>query len=289
MINMPENILKYEENLKPKVTGMDDTINKFKRFTGWLYGLSDRMVLIIIFLLLWETLPRAGIINPVLLPTFSLTLITIKNLVLSGELMVHIAASLQRSLAGFGLALVVGITLGMLMGWYNRIEKYADLIVQSLRNTSTFALMPVFILLLGIGEVSKIAIIFFGAVWPILINTISGVKSVDSIYIKAARSMGVTDGELFKKVILPASIPSIISGVRLGVKTSLMVVIAAEMIAANSGMGFFIQNARTIVQTDQVYAGVLVLVLMGLAANYAMVWIEKKATYWKGDIDRAIS
>lgn len=203
--------------------------------------------------------------------------------------MVHIAASLQRSLAGFGLALVVGITLGMLMGWYNRIEKYADLIVQSLRNTSTFALMPVFILLLGIGEVSKIAIIFFGAVWPILINTISGVKSVDSIYIKAARSMGVTDGELFKKVILPASIPSIISGVRLGVKTSLMVVIAAEMIAANSGMGFFIQNARTIVQTDQVYAGVLVLVLMGLAANYAMVWIEKKATYWKGDIDRAIS
>jgi len=289
MINMSENILKYEENLKPNVIEMDDTINKFKRLTGRLHELSHRMLLVLIVILLWEILPRTGIINPILLPTFSLTLITIKNLLLSGELQVHIIASLQRSIAGFGLALVVGISLGLVMGWYNRIERYTDLFVQSLRNTSTFALMPVFILLLGIGEVSKIAIIFFGAVWPILINTISGVKSVESIYIKAARSMGVSDGELFKKVILPASIPSIIAGVRLGVKTSLMVVIAAEMIAANSGMGFFIQNARTIVQTDQVYAGVLVLIFMGLIANYTMVWVEKKATYWKGDLDRAIS
>lgn len=286
---MSENILKYEEKLKPKVIEMDDTVKKLKCLAGRLHGLSHGMVLVIIVISLWEILPRTGIINPILLPTFSLTLITIKNLILSGELLVHIVASLKRSIAGFGLALVVGISLGVIMGWYNHIERYTDLLVQSLRNTSTFALIPVFILLLGIGEVSKIAIIFFGAVWPILINTISGVKSVDPIYIKAARSMGITDGELFKKIILPASIPSIIAGVRLGVKTALMIVIAAEMIAANSGMGFFIQNARTIVQTDQVYAGVLVLIFMGLIANYTMVWVEKKATYWKGDIDRAIS
>ncbi len=288
MINMSENILKYEENLKPKNIEIDETINKFKRLTGWLHGSSQGYFLVIIFVLLWEILPRTGIVNPILLPTFSLTLITIKNLLVSGELQVHLVASLQRSIAGFGLALVVGISLGLIMGWYSHIERYTDLLVQSLRNTSTFALMPIFILLLGIGEVSKIAIIFFGAVWPILLNTISGVKSVDPIYIKAARSMGVTDGELFKKVILPASIPSIIAGVRLGVKIAIMVVIAAEMIAANSGMGYFIQYARTIIQTDQVYAGVLVMTLIGLTANYLMVWIEKKLTYWKGDVDNAI-
>lgn len=253
-----------------------------------LHRFSKKTVLIIIVLSLWEILPRTGIINPVLLPTFSLTIITIKNLILSGELLVHIAASLQRSLAGFGLALVVGISLGLIMGWYKAIETYTDLLVQSLRNTSTFALMPVFILLLGIGEASKITIIFFGAVWPILINTISGVKNVDPLYIKAARSMGINDSELFKKVILPASVPAIIAGVRLGVKIAIMVVIAAEMIAANSGMGYFIQYARTIVQTDEVYAGVLVMTVLGLTANYVMVWIEKKATYWKGDIDKAI-
>ncbi len=261
-----------------------DKKEDFKR----LHRFSKKIVLIIVVLSLWEILPRTGIINPILLPTFSLTLITIKNLILSGELQVHIAASLQRSLAGFGLALVVGISLGLIMGWYNSIETYTDLLVQSLRNTSTFALMPVFILLLGIGEASKITIIFFGAVWPILINTISGVKNVDPLYIKAARSMGVSDSELFKKVILPASVPSIVAGIRLGVKIAIMVVIAAEMIAANSGMGFFIQNARTVVRTDEVYAGVLVMTLMGLIANYSTVWIEKKVTYWKGDIDNAI-
>ncbi|NJD53951.1 MAG: ABC transporter permease [Candidatus Methanoperedens sp.] len=255
---------------------------------GWAHRLITKYLLVFIVIFLWEILPRSGIINPILLPTFSLTIITIKNLFLSGELLVHLSASLKRSLLGFGLALVAGISLGLVIGWYNRIEMYSDLLVQSLRNTSTFALMPIFILLLGIGELSKIAIIFFGAVWPILINTISGVKNVDPLFIKAARSMGVNDRELFRKVILPASVPSIIAGVRLGVKIAIMVVIAAEMIAANSGMGYFIQYARTVIQTDQVYAGVLVMTVLGLAANYFMVWIEKKATYWKGDIDNAI-
>ncbi len=260
----------------------------FNNINKLLHGFPRGIELIMIGLLIWEILPRTGIINPILLPTFSLTIITIKNLILSGELQVHLLASLQRSVAGFGLALVVGISLGLIMGWYNRIERHTDLLVQSLRNTSTFALMPIFIIFLGIGEVSKVAIIFFGAVWPILINTISGVKSVDPLFIKAARSMGVNDTELFKKVILPASVPSIMAGVRLGVKIAIMVVIAAEMIAANSGMGYFIQYARTIFQTDQVYAGVLVMTVLGLTANYLMVWIEKKATYWKGDLDHAI-
>jgi len=174
------------------------------------------------------------------------------------------------------------------MGWYRSFERYTDLLVQSMRNTSTFALMPIFILFFGIGETSKIAIIFYGAMWPILINTISGVKNVDPLYIKAARSMGVNDRDLFRKIIFPASLPSIVSGTRLGVKSAIMVVIAAEMIAARSGLGFFIQNARFITDTPQMYAGVLTLVFLGLLANYIMIWVEKKATYWKNEHDSAI-
>lgn len=285
---MSGEIFSYKEELKPKFIQIGGVVKRFKHVKEWLHHLSRGLILIIILLSLWEILPRTGIINPILLPTFSSTIITLKNLILSGELFVHIGASLQRSLVGFVLALVVGISLGLIMGWYNRIERYTDLLVQTIRNTSTFALMPIFILLLGIGEVSKYAIIFFGAVWPILINTISGVKNVDPLYIKAAKSMGVNDTDLFKKIILPASMPSIIAGVRLGVKIALMIVIAAEMIAANAGLGFFIQNARFLVQTRDMYAGVLVLAFLGLTANYLMVWIEKKATYWKGEIDTAI-
>jgi len=141
---------------------------------------------------------------------------------------------------------------------------------------------------LGLGESSKIAIIFYAASWQILMNTINGVKSVDPIYIKAARSMGVSDFELFTKVILPASIPSIVIGARLGANVSLMVVIAAEMIGAKSGLGFFIQNAEFNFLVPEMYAGVLTLAIVGLTVNYLLVWAEKKMTSWKRDVSSAI-
>jgi NitT/TauT family transport system permease protein len=119
-------------------------------------------------------------------------------------------------------------------------------------------------------------------------NTISGVKSVDPIYIKAAKSMGTSDRDLFMKVILPASIPSIVVGARLGAKISLMVVIAAEMIGAKSGLGFFIQNAQFNFLVTEMYAGILALAILGLAVNYILVWFEKKTTYWKGDMGSSI-
>ena len=140
----------------------------------------------------------------------------------------------------------------------------------------------------GLGESSKIAIIFYGASWQILMNTISGVKSVDPIYIKAAKSMGVSDWELFKKVIFPASIPSIVIGARLGAKIALMVVIAAEMIGAKSGLGFFIQNAQFNFMVPEMYAGILTLAVLGLVVNYLLVWFEKKTTSWKGEIGSSI-
>jgi NitT/TauT family transport system permease protein len=174
------------------------------------------------------------------------------------------------------------------MGWYNKFERYTDLLMQSLRNTSTFALLPIFLLLLGLGESSKIAIIFYGASWQLLMSTITGVKSVDPIYIKAAKSMGVSDKDLFKKIILPACIPSIVVGARMGAKISLMVVIAAEMIGAKTGLGFFIQNAQFNFMIPEMYAGILTLAILGLAINYLLVWFEKKATYWKGEAGSGI-
>ena len=269
----------------------DEISNNRKRLKHLKEGVnswSRGFLLVFAFFAVWEALPRTGIIDPIFLPTFSETIITLINLAISGKLLVHIWASLQRSITGFGLALLVGIPLGILMGWYNKFESYTDLFVQSLRNTSIFALLPIFLLFLGLGEASKIAIVFYGAIWQILINTISGVKSVDPIYIKAAKSMGVSDKDLFRKVILPASMPSIVAGARLGAKIAIMVVIAAEMIGAKSGLGFFVQNAQFNFMVPEMYAGILTLAILGLTVNYLLVWIEKKATYWKGDIDNAI-
>ena len=171
------------------------------------------------------------------------------------------------------------------MGRYPLFEKLSDFLVQTLRNTSQFALLPVFILVLGIGEASKIAITFYAAVFFLLINTIVGVKSVDPLLIKAARSMGTSDWDLFKKVIFPSAIPSIVAGARLGVKTSLFSVIAAEMLAAQSGVGYLIQNSSLMLETDRMYAGILTLTVIGLLLNYLLVAGERRATHWRSSND----
>lgn len=236
---------------------------------------------LVAFALLWEIAPRAGWINAYFFPPLSQVLTVLWEMARSGQLFKHIGISLQRALIGFSLAVVIAVPLGLLMGRYPLFEKTSDFLVQTLRNTSQFALLPVFILLLGIGEASKIAITFYAAVFFLLINTIVGVKSVDPLLVKAARSMGTSDWDLFKKVIFPSAIPSIVAGARLGIKTSLFSVIAAEMLAAQSGIGYLIQNSSLMLETDRMYAGILTLTIIGLALNYLLVAGERRATRWR--------
>lgn len=249
-------------------------VDKFKTF---LYGVP----MVIAFFVIWEIAPLTGVVSPIFFPPFTKAVIALKGLIVSGELFGHLGISMQRALAGFFLAVAIGVPLGFLMGRYSRMEKITDLMIQGLRNTPHFALLPIFIMVLGIGEASKIAITFLAAFWFILINTISGVKCVDPLLIKAARSMGTSDTDIFVKIILPASIPSIVSGARLGVKSSLMAVIGAEMLAAKSGLGFFIQNSHLMYRIPEMYAGILALAIFGLFINYLLVWFEKSATPWK--------
>lgn len=237
--------------------------------------------LMLLLLALWEIAPRAGLLNPIFFPPLSVVLSTLASMAGSGELARHVGISLNRAATGFVLAVVVGVPLGLAMGRYALFEKVTDLLVQTLRNTSQFALLPVFILLLGIGEASKIAITFYAAVFFLLINTIVGVKSVDPLLLKAARSMGTSDWNLFRKVILPSAVPSIVAGARLGVKASLMSVIAAEMLAAQSGIGFLIQHSSLMLETDRMYAGIIVLTAIGLALNYVLVAIDSRAARWR--------
>lgn len=231
------------------------------------------------FCLLWEVAPRMGWMNPIFFPPLSEVLRALADLACSGEMGRHVGISLQRAFGGFALAVVVAIPLGFLMGRYQAFERATDLLVQTLRNTSQFALLPVFVLLLGIGEACKVAITFYAAVFFLLVNTVVGVKSVDPLLLKAARSMGTSDWDLFRKVIFPSAIPSIVAGARLGVKASLFSVIAAEMLAARSGIGYLIQHSQLMLQAADMYAGILTLTAVGLAVNYGLVWIERRATH----------
>lgn len=249
----------------------------------YLYGLP----LLIAFFGLWEVAPRLGWLNRIFFPPLSEVCLAWWAMVLDGTLIDNIGISLERAAAGFALAVLVALPLGFLMGRYPTFEKISDLLVQTLRNTSQFALLPVFILLLGIGEASKIAVTFYSSIFFLLVNTIAGVKAVDPLLVKAARSMGTSDLDLFRKVILPASIPSIVSGMKLAVKTSIFAVIGAEMLAAKSGLGFLIQQSQLMMQTADMYAGILTMTAIGLLVNYLLVWFERWATAWKGHLDHS--
>jgi len=246
----------------------------FKKFAQGLPG-------ILTFLALWEIVPHLGIFNPTYLPPFSKVAVALWEIILDGTLFTHIAISLERSLSGFGLALVFSIPLGFLLGWYPRFEHFLDPLLQIFRQTSVLALFPVFILVFGIGEFSKIFLIFWAVQWPILLNTALGVKEVDPLLVKAARSMNATTWQLFSKVIFPAAFPSIFLGIRLAATYSILVLIAAEMIGARSGLGFLLFDSEQLFKVPTMFASIVTMALLGLGLNYGLLAIGNRINSWK--------
>lgn len=249
-----------------------------------LYIILRNSVSIGAFLLLWELIPRYGLQDNTFLPPLSVILQTWWELLLSGDLTDHAAASLTRSFGGFALALVFSIPIGLAIGWWKKVSELLNPLLELFRNTAALAILPVFILLLGLGETSKIAIVFYACVFPLLLNTISGVRNVDPLLIKSARSMGLSPVLLFRKVIIPASIPTIFVGVRQSAASSILVLVAAEMVGAKEGLGYLIQYTQFSFQIKEMYAGIITISFIGLVLNYVLVFIERKLTAWKQTI-----
>jgi NitT/TauT family transport system permease protein len=254
---------------------------RFFRFARSFGRVAERGIGIVIFLALWEALPRLGVVSDAYLSPPSAVLASIAQLVDTGQLWKHVAASLQRSLWGLLLASFSGVVLGLLIGSSKRLAAIADPVLQLFRQTSAFALFPVFILFLGIGELSKVAIIFWASFWPVLLSTVSGVKQVDRLLVNSALSMGASQRFVFFKVVLPASLPSIFTGVRLAGAYSITALVAAEMIGAHSGLGFLTLNSQETFQIPTMYAGILLLAVLGLLLNYLLALLERRLLRWR--------
>lgn len=247
----------------------------------WLNTVFKRTIAIVVFFLLWEILPRSGIVNPAFLPPLSVVLETTWQLYQSGQLGIHFFASIQRSIIGFVLALAIAIPLGLVIGWYKLVAETLNPLLELFRNTTALALMPLFILFLGIGETSKISLLVYACTWPILLNTITGVQTVDPLLIKSARTMGLKPYQLFRKVILPASVPTIFVGIRLAGAISILALVAVEMFGAKAGLGYLIIYSQFSFEIPQMFVGILVITLVGLAFNYLLIGLEKYFTAWK--------
>ncbi|MEK5077560.1 ABC transporter permease [Solibacillus sp. FSL W7-1436] len=240
-----------------------------------------KSIVLILFVMVWELAPQLGLVDKTFLPPFTEVIRAWYDLLITGEIWRHFEASILRSLFGFALALIIAIPLGLLIGWYPLARELFTPILELFRNTAALALLPVFILLLGIGEVSKISIVLYACTWPVLLNTISAVKSVDPLLIKSARSMNISSFKLFYKVILPASVPTIFTGIRMAGTGAILVLIAAEMIGAKAGLGYFITYSQYNFLIAEMYAGIITIALLGLLINYGLSGAERYFSRWK--------
>lgn len=236
---------------------------------------------LVAFFGLWQLASLLGWLNPAVIPSLDRIVAALYTALLHGNLPGDIAISLQRSGLAFGASIAVAIPLGLVMGSARAFERALDPILQLFRQTSALALYPVFILLLGLGETSKVFVIFWASVFPLLMNTITGVQQTDPKLVEMARVFGASRLEVFRRVVLPSAIPSIFVGLRLSATTTLLLLVAAEMIGANQGIGFQVMNAQYNFQTPLMFAAIFLLAGLGLLSNYLLVTLQKRLCRWE--------
>src|SRR5262250_1737937 len=239
-------------------------------------------IAVAIFLAIWELVGNTfQLINPMFMSAPSLVFKAAVQLFTSGEIWNDLYVSGVEFAWGYFLSIVVAIPFGIAIGWYKRFAYVCDPFVNAMNATPRVALLPLVIIWLGIGILSKIGIIFLGAVFPILINTRDGVKTTPINLLTAAKSFGASEWMVFKTVVLPSTVPFILTGLRLGLGRALVGVMVGELYAATAGIGFMITVAGATFQTDKVFVGVLIFALAGMMGMELLTRIEARFNKWR--------
>ncbi len=241
-----------------------------------------RIFLPVVFIVLWYLVTHIWMLmSPILLPPVGEVLQAAVDMTRSLELFEHAADSLKRVILGFIAATVLGLSLGTIIGLYRKLEDIADGMVSILRPIPPLAWIPIAILWFGIGDASGIFIVTYAAFFPILLNTIAGVRDVDRILIRAAKSLGANDHFIVRHVILPAALPSIMTGLRIGLGISWMAIVAAELIAAQSGLGYMIEYYRRLIMTEKVVLGMITIGVIGFIMDLIFRKVQNLIIPWR--------
>jgi NitT/TauT family transport system permease protein len=252
-------------------------VSEWRRHENALIG----TISVLAFLAFWEAVVQFGFVNPLFTSSPSRIATAGYELFASGTIYGDLQASGSEFFAGYGLAIAIGVPLGVLMGWYSRVNAVLDPFVSALYATPRIALLPLVMIWFGIGAMSTIAIVFLGAVFPILVNTITGVRTIDADFIRVARSFGSNDRQLFLKVALPSSVPLLLAGLRLGLGHGLIGIVVGEMFGATQGLGFLIAVAGARFQTDKMMVGIIIIAVAGMAMTQILRAIERRFERWR--------
>lgn len=254
-------------------------------------GRAVRITSVSLFLLAWQVGSALNVryqyLNPILFPSPLDMIWAAYDEAVKGILWRDIAASLARVFQGFGIGALVAIPLGSATGYLRRLEDWVDPIVELFRPIPPLALLPLFIIWLGIGEMSKVLLIAFSTFFPIFLNTTEGVRSIDPLHLRAALSLGANRWQIFTNVIIRSALPSIIVGLRLGFALGFFVLVAAELIAADSGLGYRIQESRNFFLVDRMFVGAAVIGVLGFSFNLLLRRLEDLLLRWRSTIVQA--
>jgi len=252
---------------------MSNETTQLRRLVPFLYAAA-------VIVVVWQAAVLLTNAHVAILPPPLLTAETFLTLVASGELFVHIGASLGRVVSAWCLGMMVAVPLGLAMGRWRRMEYLVNPFVEIFRPISPLAWIPLAILWFGIGESGKVFIIFIATFFPILLNTIAGVKGVDPVLIRAGQVLGCDDeAALFRRVILPAAMPTIIVGFRIAFGTGWAAIIAAELVAAQSGLGYLIADGMEILRSDLVLVGMVVIGVLGVLIDALFQAVNRRISW----------
>jgi NitT/TauT family transport system permease protein/taurine transport system permease protein len=258
--------------------------------TSWLFAFLPNLTLLVLAILAWQFastvwLPRIDPHMAVLMPAPTTIARTGAGMIASGELFFHLLASLKREASAFVFA-ATAIPLGIAMGWWRLVYNQVNPIMEILRPIPPLAWIPLSILWFGIGDEQNEFIIFLGMFFPILVNTIVGVKNIDPNLVRAARSLGAPERKVLTRIVLKGSLPQIITGVRIGLGVGWMALVAAELVGANSGLGFLINDARSMLRTDTIIVGMLTIGVVGLLIDTAIRVLGRRLLPWSLALSR---
>ncbi len=246
----------------------------------------DRLISVaspLLLMVLWEVCARVGVIDVRFFPAPTTILKTLLNLVQSGELWTHTRASLQRLFWGFLVGGVPALFIGIAMGLSRPLRAAIDPLIAATYPIPKSAILPLILLIFGLGEASKIAMVAIGMFYPICINAVTGVLEINKIYLDVAKNFRATRWQMFRTVALPGALPFIMSGVKLGVGMGHILIAIAEMIGAKSGLGYMIWNAWEILSVETMYVGLLTIAVIGYIFSLAINELERWIIPWKAD------
>jgi len=246
----------------------------------WQFALPPLTIVAVV--VAWEALVRLRGIAPIYLPAPSSVFVYLSRMIADGSMPYHLGITLLRIFVGFGLAAVFGIALGVLMGMSRTIARVADVWIAALYPLPKISLIPLLIIWVGTGEAYKIVISAVSAFFPIVISTYSGIRQTDRGLIKAAKDLGANARQIQLKVVIPGAIPSIFAGLHLGMGIAIILVVAAEMIGGSSqgGMGWLLISSGQVMETEKVFASLVVLAVVGAVVIKLQQWIDRKVAPW---------